>query len=374
MTTPIKVMIIDDSALVRKVMSDIVNSDPQMEVVAHAQDPIFAQRKLETIQPDVIILDIEMPRMDGITFLQQLMPINPIPVVICSSFTEGQAQLTMQALKNGAVDVINKPKIGLKDFLTEASIQVREAIKAAAFAKVKKPAGGAIAKPAIPPKATSEQKTAASTNSVSPKYTADAVISNTTRLPQIDTDKIIAIGASTGGTQALRDVLADMPHNSPATLIVQHMPEQFTAAFAQNLNEISSMTVSEACGGEILKPGQAWVAPGNKHMLIKRIGKEYEIELVEGQLVNRHRPAVDVLFRSVSRCAGKNAIGCLLTGMGDDGARGLKEMRDAGARTFSQDEETSVVYGMPKEAWLMGASEKQVSLQNVATILIESSK
>ncbi len=366
MTASIKVMIIDDSALVRKVMSDIVNSDPQMEVVAQAQDPIFAQRKLETVQPDVIILDIEMPRMDGITFLQQLMPVNPIPVVICSSFNEGQANMSMKALRNGAVDVITKPKVGLKDFLTESAIQVREAIKAAAHAKVKKTSKVAAASATKP--------TATSASSVAPKYSADAVISSNIKLPQVATDKLIAIGASTGGTQALRDVLAEMPPNSPATLIVQHMPEQFTEAFANNLNDVSQMTVAEAKGGELLKPGHAWVAPGNKHMMIKRNGTQYEIELVEGQLVNRHRPAVDVLFRSVSRCAGKNAIGCLLTGMGDDGARGLKEMRDAGARTFSQDEESSVVYGMPKEAWLMGASEKQVSLQNVATILIESSK
>ncbi len=362
MTTPIKVMIIDDSALVRKVMSDIVNSDPQMEVVAYAQDPIFAQKKLESIQPDVIVLDIEMPRMDGITFMQQLMPVNPIPVVICSSFNEGQANLTMQALKSGAVDVITKPKLGLKDFLTESAIQVRETIKAAAHAKVK-----ATRSQAMINKPTQSVK-------VAPKYSVDAVISTNIKLPEIATDKIIALGASTGGTQALRDVLAAMPSNAPATLIVQHMPEQFTEAFAKNLNEISPMTVLEAKGGEKIHAGYAYIAPGNKHMMIKRTGKEYEIELVEGQLVNRHRPAVDVLFRSVSRCAGKNAIGCLLTGMGDDGARGLKEMRDAGARTFSQDEESSIVYGMPKEAWLMGASEKQVSLQNVATILIEASK
>ena len=369
MTAPIKVMIIDDSALVRKVMSDIVNSDPKMEVVAQAQDPIFAQRKLESVQPDVIILDIEMPRMDGITFLQQLMPVNPIPVVICSSFNEGQANMSMKALRNGAVDVITKPKIGLKDFLTESAIQVREAIKAAAHAKVKKTPSKAAS---IAAYSTANQ--AEKTSSVAPKFSADAVISSNIKLPQIDTDKLIAIGASTGGTQALRDVLAEMPANAPATLIVQHMPEQFTEAFANNLNDISDMNVAEAKGGELLKPGYAWVAPGNKHMMIKRNGTQYEIELVEGQLVNRHRPAVDVLFRSVSRCAGKNAIGCLLTGMGDDGARGLKEMRDSGARTFSQDEESSVVYGMPKEAWLMGASEKQVSLENVATILIESSK
>lgn len=357
MSDPIKVMIIDDSALVRKVMSEIINQDPQLTVICHAQDPIFAQKKLEHIQPDVIILDIEMPRMDGITFLQQLMPVNPIPVVICSSFNEGQANLSMQALRSGAVDIITKPKIGLKDFFEETSIQICEVIKAAAQAKVKPMKKQQITK-----------------KTIEPKYSADAVISKSYSTPTIKTEKLIAIGASTGGTQALRDVLAGLPENTPATVIVQHMPEQFTKAFAKHLNEISPMNVDEAQGGEVLKPGHAWVAPGNKHMMIKRSGANYIIELIEGQLVNRHRPAVDVLFRSVSRSAGKNAVGCLLTGMGDDGAKGLKEMKDNGARTFTQDEETSVVYGMPKEAWIIGAAEKQVSLQDVAKVLIKASQ
>jgi two-component system chemotaxis response regulator CheB len=345
-------MVVDDSALVRKMLSDLLNSDPAIEVIAHASDPVFALEKLKTMTPDVITLDIEMPRMDGITFLKKLMAENPLPVVICSSLAESGAATTIEAMRSGAVDIITKPRAGVKGFLSESSIQILDAVKGAARSKVKK-------------KFKSLE--------VAPKLTADVIMPKKMKTAMYETtEKIIALGASTGGTNALRDVLSQMPAVSPGILIVQHMPEKFTTAFAGHLNDISAMDVSEAKNGDRLIPGKVLVAPGGKHMLLKRSGAYYHVDIIDGPLVSRHRPSVDVLFRSVARFAGKNAVGCLMTGMGDDGAQGLLEMKNAGARTFSQDEKSSVVYGMPQEAWKRGASEAQISLKNIPQTLIDA--
>lgn len=357
MSKAIKVMVVDDSALVRKVMSEVLNSDPDIDVVAQAPDPIFAMQKLEKIKPDVMTLDVEMPRMDGITFLQKLMAENPLPVVICSSLTREDSDTTVNAIRAGAVDIITKPELGVKGFIQDSAIQIIDAVKGAAQAKIKKRKAGRL--------------------NIEEKRSADAVLSkgkNNNQAMSETTDKVIAIGASTGGTQALRDVLADMPATSPGVVIVQHMPEKFTTAFAKHLNEISAMEVREAVNGDRLYNGLALLAPGGKHMLLKRSGAQYKVEVVDGPLVSRHRPSVDVLFRSVARFAGANTTACLMTGMGDDGATGLKEIRDTGGHTFAQDEETSVVFGMPKEAWKRGAAEKLIPLQEIAPVLLKTSR
>ena len=356
MKSTIKVMVVDDSALVRKLMSEVLNSDPDITVIAQAPDPVFAMQKMEKEMPDVITLDIEMPRMDGITFLKKLMAETPLPVVICSSLTREQADTTVKALRAGAVDIITKPEIGVKGFIQDSAIQIIDAVKAAAQARVKKRNSGRI--------------------NTEEKRSADAVLSKGRSGSQAmseTTDKIIAIGASTGGTQALRQVLSEMPAITPGIVIVQHMPEKFTTAFSEHLNELSAMEVREARNGDRLHNGLALLAPGGKHMLLKRSGAQYHVDVVDGPLVSRHRPSVDVLFRSVARFAGANTTACLMTGMGDDGATGLKEIRDAGGRTFAQDEESSVVFGMPKEAWKRGAAEELLALEDISSVLIKVS-
>ncbi len=375
MAGKIKVLVVDDSALVRKFMTEVLESDSNIKVIAQAVDPIFAMQKMEKEMPDVITLDIEMPRMDGITFLKKIMQENPIPVVICSSLTKKGADVSVKALQYGAVDIITKPEVGVKGFLEESSIRIIDAVKAASKARLKNLKNSSGVK--VGSLEVGADKTSAKRMGVidvSPKHSADIVLSKSSAVNIETTEKIIAIGASTGGTQALRNVLSNMPFDAPGILIVQHMPEQFTKAFAENLNKISQITVKEASNNDRLTPGVALVSPGNKHMLLKRSGTQYHVELVEGSLVNRHRPSVDVLFRSVARYAGKNAVGCILTGMGADGAVGLKEMRESGARTFSQSESTCVVYGMPKEAWEMGAAEAQVDLDIVPYTLLNASK
>lgn len=347
----IKVMVVDDSALVRKLMTELLNSDIEIEVIAQAADPVFALEKLKKFTPDVITLDIEMPRMDGITFLGKLMSSNPIPVVICSSLAESGAKTTMEAIKHGAVEIITKPKMGVKGFLQESSIQIIDAVKAASRSKVRK-----RTKPL----------------EVQKKNTADVIIPQSNKAMAETTEKIIAIGASTGGTQALRNVLSRMPAISPGIVIVQHMPEKFTSAFAQHLDELSEMDVSEAKKGDRLIPGRVLIAPGGHHMLLKRSGAFYHVDIIDGPLVSRHKPSVDVLFRSVARFAGSNAVACLMTGMGDDGAQGLLEMRNAGAMTFAQDEASSVVFGMPKEAWNKKATDTLISLDDIPQTLLNA--
>ncbi len=352
----VKVFIIDDSAVVRQVLSDVFSEDPAIEVVGHAIDPIFAMEKLKTIRPDVITLDLEMPRMDGITFLKHLMASNPIPVVICSSLTEKGAEVTLKALEAGAIDVITKPKIGVKGFLEESSTLIRDVVKGAAGARLKT----VKAKQGPPPPS-------------SPKLTADAVLGlggQSRRLIKETTDKVIAIGASTGGTEALRELLEAIPLGIPGIVIVQHMPEHFTAAFAKRLNGICEIEVREAKEGDRVRSGLALIAPGNKHTMLKLSGAKYHLNVVDGPLVSRHRPSVDVLFRSVARYAGKNALGVIMTGMGDDGAAGMLEMREAGAYTIAQDEASCVVFGMPKEAIKRGAVAKVLPLGDIPKAIV----
>ena len=348
----IKVLIVDDSAVVREVVKQVLEADPGIQVIASAMDPIFAMEKMKIQWPDVIVLDIEMPRMDGLTFLHKLMAERPTPVVICSTLTEKGAQATMQALAAGATSIITKPKLGVKRFLQEdASNDLVDAVKSAARANVRKLVDTTI-RPQV---------------NVSQKLNADAMLAppGTARLGQTS-EQIVAIGTSTGGTQALEVVLTALPRICAGIVIVQHMPEMFTEAFAQRLNSLCQIEVLEAKNNDRVIPGRALIAPGGRHMMLKRSGAQYHVEVVEGPLVNRHRPSVDVLFRSVAKFAGKNALGIIMTGMGDDGARGLKEMRDAGAYTYGENEDTCVVYGMPKEAMKMGGVCEEIPLQQIA--------
>lgn len=343
--TQIKVLLVDDSAVVRQVLTANLSRDPSITIIGAVADPLFAMARMKTQWPDVIVLDVEMPRMDGITFLKKLMSEHPTPVVICSSLTHKGAETTMQALAAGAVSIITKPKMGVKQFLQDDSENLIAAVKAAARANVRK-LSAAVPVPA--------------------KLTADAILSAGTHAMAETTDRIVAIGTSTGGTQALELVLTALPRVCPGIVIVQHMPEKFTAAFAARLNSLCQIEVREAVNGDRVIPGRALIAQGGRHMLLKRSGAQYHVEIVDGPLVTRHRPSVDVLFRSVAKCAGKNALGIIMTGMGDDGARGLKEMYDMGARTLGQDEESCVVYGMPKEAVKLGGVNKELPLARIA--------
>lgn len=352
----IRVLIVDDSASVRMTLSEIIASDPDLEVMATAADPYVAVERIRQEVPDVMFLDIEMPRMDGLTFLRKIMSQRPIPVVICSSLAEAGSESLMQALEAGAVDVVAKPRVDTTQFLQESRMRICDAAKAAAHAKFR-----GVAK-APPPPITVEAKLTA--DAILPAFSEARAAS--VRSKQPDTDPIICIGASTGGTEALRDVLEKLPANSPPIVIVQHMPEKFTNAFARRLNTICAIEVKEAEDGDVLRPGLALIAPGNQHMVIHRAGSRYTVNIVDGPHVSRHRPSVDVMFRSASQVAGRNAMGIILTGMGDDGARGLLEMRQAGSYTVAQDEETCVVFGMPKEAIQRGAAVRTVPLGRVA--------
>jgi len=345
----VRVLIVDDSAVVRQTLSALLSSDPDIEVIATAADPFAAAEKIRQSIPDVITLDIEMPRMDGLTFLHKLMAQHPIPVVICSSLAEDGSESALKALESGAVDVICKPKIGTKQFLEESRVHICDVVKAAAGARL-----GA-------------RRPAASAPLVQKKLTADAVLAPPTSRAMLQTtERVVAIGASTGGTEALRVFLEALPADSPGMVIVQHMPEKFTGAFARRLDGLCAVTVKEAEDDDSVVRGHVLVAPGNRHTLLKRSGARYYVEVRDGPLVSRHRPSVDVLFRSVARYAGKNAVGVIMTGMGDDGARGMAEMKEAGARTIAQDEETCVVYGMPCEAVKHGGVEKVLPLERIA--------
>lgn len=350
----IKVLIVDDSASVRQTLAEIVESDPELTVMATAVDPYVAAERIRREVPDVIILDIEMPRMDGITFLRKIMAQRPIPVVICSGLTEAGSAAMMAALEAGAVDVITKPRVDTAHSLQESRMRICDAVKAAAQARLLR---GARAKPIV----------------VEEKLTADAILPQVrvrSSAVELHTDPIICIGASTGGTEALREVLEALPADSPAIAIVQHMPEKFTAAFARRLDALCAVHVKEAEEGDPLVAGQVLIAPGNHHLMLRRIGRRYEAGITEGPPVCRHRPSVDVLFRSAAQCAGSNAMGVLLTGMGDDGARGLLEMREAGAFTVAQDQESCVVFGMPNEAIQRGAACKVLALSRVASAIL----
>ncbi|HVL02500.1 MAG TPA: chemotaxis response regulator protein-glutamate methylesterase [Dongiaceae bacterium] len=349
---PITVLIVDDSAVVRQTLTEILADAPGISVMGSASDPYIATEKIRQQLPDVIILDIEMPRMDGITFLRKLMSQHPIPVVICSTLVGGNSDTQLNALESGAVEIIQKPTLGTRQFLQEARIQIIDAVKAAAKADVHKMK--------LAPKKSPQVK-----------HTADVIIPAGRAMTRT-TEKLILVGASTGGTEAIKWLLEDMPTDCPAIAIVQHMPEGFTRSFAERLNQHCSIVVKEARDGDSLLRGHALIAPGNKHMLVKRSGARYYVEIKDGPLVSRHRPSVDVLFRSGARYAGANAVGIIMTGMGDDGAAGLLEMHDAGAVTFGQDEDSCVVYGMPKEAFLRGAVGTQLPLSALAAAALKA--
>lgn len=344
---PIRVMLVDDSATVRQVLSTALAREADIRIIATASDPLFAMEKMAREWPDVIVLDVEMPRMDGITFLRKLMAERPTPVVICSSLTERGAETTLQALAAGAVSIVPKPTSGLRQFLLDSSAEIADAVRAAARSRPRLPAP--------PPRHGSEV--------IALPASIGAAMARTT-------DKVVAMGASTGGTQALEAVLTALPRVCPGIVVVQHMPERFTAAFAARLDTLSAIEVREARGGERVIPGLALIAPGGRHLQLGRSGAQYHVEVSDGPPVNRHRPSVDVLFRSVARCAGRNALGIILTGMGDDGARGLREMRDVGGRTLAQDEASCVVYGMPKEAVKLGAVERSLTLGEMAAEVV----
>ena len=350
MADKIKVMIVDDSAVVRQVVAQALAADPGIEVIGVASDPLFALERMRTTWPDVLIIDIEMPRMDGITFLKKIMAERPTRVVVCSSLAEKGAQATFEALAAGAASIITKPKLGLKSFLEDSSNDIVQAVRSAAKANVR----------ALRPAPSSR-----------PNFTADVMLSAAYN-PALSrtTDQLIAIGTSTGGTQALEAVLTRLPATSLGIVIVQHMPAVFTAMFAERLNSLCQIEVREAQNGDRVHPGRALIAPGGKHMMLKRNGAQYVVEVADGPLVNRHKPSVDVLFRSVAKFAGANALGIIMTGMGDDGAQGLKEMHDAGARTVAQDEASSVVFGMPKEAIKLGAADLTLPLNQISGAIV----
>jgi two-component system chemotaxis response regulator CheB len=350
MSTPrIRVLIVDDSAVVRQTLNEVLSSDPEIEIIGTASDPFVAAERMREQAPDVITLDIEMPRMDGLTFLQKIMSQHPIPVVICSSLAEEGTQSALKALEYGAVDIIAKPRLGSKQFLEESRTMLCQAVKGAAAARLN---------PIHPPR------------TVQPKLTADAILSPATHAMAETTEKVVAIGASTGGTEALKVLLETLPADAPGIVIVQHMPELFTRAFANRLDGLCSISVKEAESNDTVLRGHALIAPGNHHLLLKRSGARYYVEIKDGPLVCRHRPSVDVLFRSAARYAGQNAVGVILTGMGDDGASGMLEMKQAGAVTIAQDEATCVVFGMPKEAIKRSAVDKVLPLQAVAGAIL----
>jgi len=350
--TTIKLMLVDDSALVRQTFCALFDAVDDIEIVAVAPDPYIAVEKLKKNIPDVILLDVEMPRMDGVTFLKKLMSQHPIPVVICSTLVGNNSATHMAALEAGAVDIITKPTVGIRQFAQDAATILYDAVRAAASAKVK--------------------QIAQQTKHVK-KLKADAVLARKAPSAMHETtEKIICIGASTGGTEAIKAVLMNMPLDCPAIAIVQHMPEGFTSSFAKRLNEQCPITVSEGKQGMSLLRGHAIIAPGNKHMTIKRSGARYYVDVQDGPLVSRHRPSVDVLFRSAANTVGRNASAVILTGMGDDGATGLMELKESGAATYAQDEHTSVVWGMPRVAFERGAADKTVPLDIVAPTLLKA--
>lgn len=385
----IKVLIIDDSALVRQTLTEVLRESPEINVIGSAPDPIIGVRKIQSERPDVIILDIEMARMDGLTFLRKMNEtVDPIPCVICSSLVTKGSPEALKAIELGAAEIILKPNLRTKQFFEESKIKLIDAIKAANLCQGK-------IKQLIPSQAKLHFQKNQNDDDVSelevveelpepkveidkpgrgvqPKLSADVILEkpNPALAPIDSTDSVIVVGASTGGTEALKDFLTMLPENSPGLVIVQHMPEHFTASFAQRLDGLCKISVREAEDGDVVQRGQALIAPGNHHMLLKRQGKEYYVEIKDGPLVSRHRPSVDVLFRSAARYAGKNAIGIIMTGMGDDGAKGMKEMHDAGSFNIAQDEATCIVYGMPAEAVKAGAVDKIVPLHDIAQVML----
>jgi two-component system chemotaxis response regulator CheB len=351
-TQPIRVLIVDDSAFVRQSLKEILSLDPEIEVSGTAGDPYVAVERIKEQLPDVIVLDVEMPRMDGLTFLDRLMSQHPIPVVVCSTLTAKGSDVALAALSKGAVEIITKPKLGTKEFFEESRARICDIVKSAAHARVGRASRPVAAK-------------------VPPKLTADAILAKPNSSAMIQTtDKVVVVGASTGGTEALREFLEAMPLDAPGIAIVQHMPAEFTARFAERLAGMCRIAVKEAADNDSVLRGQALIAPGNRHLLLKRSGARYFVEVRDGPLVSRHRPSVDVLFRSAARYAGRNVVGVIMTGMGDDGAKGMLEMRQAGAYTIAQDEATSVVFGMPAEAIKLSAVQQVLPLGRIAAEVV----
>ena len=351
MIRKIRVLIVDDSAVVRQTMAEILSSDPNIEIMGTAADPMIAAERMKDEVPDVITLDVEMPRMDGLTFLKKIMTQHPIPVVMCSSLTTGGSETVLKALEYGAVDIIEKPKLGAKQFFEESKMRICDAVRSASLAKISR---------------MRERSSLAV-----PKLTADAVIEKPVSRAMIQTtEKVIVVGASTGGTEALRIFLESMPPDAPGIVIVQHMPEKFTEAFAKRIDGLCRISVKEAANDDSVIRGRALIAPGNRHMLLKRSGARYYVEIKDGPLVCRHRPSVDVLFRSAARYAGKNVVGVIMTGMGDDGAKGMLEMKEAGAFNIAQDEESCVVFGMPRKAIELGAVDKVLALDRIPEMVL----
>ncbi|MDO8450773.1 MAG: chemotaxis response regulator protein-glutamate methylesterase [Rhodoferax sp.] len=346
----IRVLVVDDSALVRSLLAEIINRQKDMECVGTANDPLIAREMIRELNPDVITLDIEMPRMDGIDFLGRLMRLRPMPVVMISTLTERGAEVTMKALELGAVDFVAKPRIGVADGLSELSTQIVEKVRIAAAAHIKRAA-------AVPPFAA----TAAG---------APAVRAPVASIGRVSTEKLICIGASTGGTEAIKEILTRLPADSPGIVITQHMPPGFTTSFAARLNSLCQITVQEAVNGERILPGHAYIAPGGKQFRVDRSGANYVAVVEDGELVNRHKPSVEVLFKSVAAVVGRNAVGVMLTGMGNDGAKAMREMKDAGSYNFVQDEASCIVFGMPREAILHGAADEVLPLTAIAPALI----
>jgi two-component system chemotaxis response regulator CheB len=354
----IRVLVVDDSASVRRALCDIIASDADLEVMATASDPYIAAERIRQEIPDVILLDIEMPRMDGLTFMRKIMAQRPIPVVICSSLTEEGSETTIKALEAGAVDVVSKPRVNTAEFLQESRMRICDVLRAAAHSRLSS-RGRAV----VPVR-------------VEARHTADVILPAVSpgRATTPLTDPIVCIGASTGGTEALRDILVTLPAATPGIVIVQHMPEKFTAAFARRLDSLCAMSIKEAAEGDAVLPGTVLIAPGNHHLLLERAGRQYRVAVKDGPPVSRHRPSVDVLFRSAAQAAGSNAVGVILTGMGDDGARGLLEMKAAGARTIAQDEDSCIVFGMPKEAIQRGAADKVLPLDRIAAEMVHAAR
>jgi two-component system chemotaxis response regulator CheB len=370
----IKVMIVDDSAVVRKHLADLL-THAGIEVIASASDPLFAWQKMQSQWPDVVVLDVEMPRMDGITFLRQIMAERPTPVVMCSTLTEAGCETTLQALSAGAVSFVTKPKLGLRDFLEDRSNGLVAAVRGAAGANMRAITAGMASRSAAPTGAGAGSALRARLAAGAPAPLASASVARRPGAPQParpqgamaeTTDRVIAIGISTGGVQSIEVVLKALPRTVPGMVIVQHMPEKFTASFAARLNNLCELEVMEARDGDRVINGRVLIAPGGKHMRLKRNGAQYVAEVFDAPLVNHHRPSVDVLFKSVAQCAGRNAIGLIMTGMGDDGARGLRDMHANGALTAAQDEASSVVFGMPKEAIKLGAADHVLGLGDIA--------
>jgi len=348
-----RVLIVDDSALVRRILTELLSSEPTFEVVGTAGDAFVAREKIKTLNPDVLTLDVEMPKMDGVTFLRNLMRLRPMPVVMVSSLTENGAEITLDALSVGAVDYLSKPKIDLAATLADYRDELIAKVKAASLARVRKYEGGGEAQ-------------------VIPRLGVEAVLPKAQRPPSFrTTDRIIAIGASTGGTEAIKEVLMRLPADCPGVVIAQHIPKAFSTPFAKRMDRMCQMTVYEAEDGQQIRPGHVYIAPGDRHLLVVRDGARYVCKLDDGSPVNRHKPSVDVLFRSVAQQAGRNAIGVILTGMGKDGALGLKEMREIGSPTIAQDEATSVVWGMPGEAVAVGAAAEVLPLGEIAPRMLQ---